>query len=208
MKIPICTVLTIAGIAGCATFPDAATTANLAEQWVTEAHPITGPELNRRAQQDAAQKLCSGVGGAKLPQEDAAAIVNSARASLRYPANDKLMGDWKTGAQLVGDGRGQRIVNGQVEKLPYNGALCTNCHAMDPNEINAGNVGPSLAAYGTQRGTSEAVARYTYERIYNAWAFMPCSNMPRLGANGFLTPEQIAHVVAYLLDPASPVNKK
>jgi sulfur-oxidizing protein SoxX len=31
--------------------------------------------------------------------------------------------------------------------------------------------------------------------------------MPRLGANGFLTPEQIAHVVAYLVDPQSPVNR-
>jgi sulfur-oxidizing protein SoxX len=32
--------------------------------------------------------------------------------------------------------------------------------------------------------------------------------MPRLGHNGFLTPEQIAHVVAYLVDPQSPVNRK
>ena len=45
---------------------------------------------------------------------------------------------------------------------------------MDPAEVNAGNVGPALTAYGTQRGDSEAVVRYTYERIYNAWAFMPC----------------------------------
>jgi sulfur-oxidizing protein SoxX len=79
---------------------------------------------------------------------------------------------------------------------------------LDPREVNAGNVGPSLAAYGNQRGNAEAVAKYTYERIYNAWAFVPCSNMPRLGANGHLTPEQIAHVVAYLIDPQSPVNLK
>jgi sulfur-oxidizing protein SoxX len=32
--------------------------------------------------------------------------------------------------------------------------------------------------------------------------------MPRLGAHGFLTPEQIADVVAYLVDPQSPVNRK
>ena len=201
--------LAIAGAAvavGCASFPDAASTAQTAEAMMKDAHPFTGPELNRRAQQDASQRLCSNVGGAKLSQEDAATVVNAARASLRYPG--KLAGDWKTGEQLVTDGRGQRIVNGQVEKLPHNGALCTNCHAMDPKEVNAGNVGPSLVAYGAQRGNSEAVLRYTYERIYNAWAFMPCSNMPRLGANGFLTPEQIAHVVAYLTDPTSPVNQK
>jgi sulfur-oxidizing protein SoxX len=71
-----------------------------------------------------------------------------------------------------------------------------------------GNLGPSLTGYGQQRGNSEPVVKYTYEKIYNAWMYFPCSNMPRLGHNGFLTPEQIAHVVAYLVDPQSPVNRK
>ena len=195
-------------MAGCATFPDADTTAQLAEQMVREAHTVTGPDLNRRTVQDASQRTCSAVGGAKLTQDQAATIVKTARDSMQYPASGKLVGDWKTGARLVADGRGQRIVNGKVEGLKENGALCINCHVMDPAEVNAGNVGPSLAGYGTQRGNAEAVARYTYERIFNAWAFMPCSNMPRLGSSGFLTPEQIAHVVAYLVDPQSPVNKK
>jgi L-cysteine S-thiosulfotransferase len=62
--------------------------------------------------------------------------------------------------------------------------------------------------YGAQRGNSDVVIRYTYEKIYNAWAYYPCSNMPRLGHNGYLTPEQIAHVVAYLVDLQSPVNRK
>jgi sulfur-oxidizing protein SoxX len=69
-------------------------------------------------------------------------------------------------------------------------------------------VGPSLTGYGAQRGHSEAIARFTYEKIYNAWVYLPCSNMPRLGANGHLTPEQITHLVAYLIDPASPLNRK
>ena len=199
---------------GCATFPDAATTVQQAEQLASEAHPYTGADLNRRAVQDEAQRMCSSVrgnangGSVKLTEAQAATIVNGARAAIQYPASGKLTGDWKSGEALVTDGRGQRIVNGQIEKLAHNGALCTNCHAMDPREVNAGNVGPALIGYGAQRGKSEAVARYTYERIYNAWAFMPCSNMPRLGANGFLTPEQIAHVVAYLIDPLSPVNQK
>jgi sulfur-oxidizing protein SoxX len=197
----------MAGVVGCATFPDADSTALLAEQMISGAHTVTGPDLNRRTIQDASQRTCSAVGGPKLTQEQSAAVVKAARDSMQYPASGKLAGDWKTGEQLVSDGRGQRIVNGLVEKLPHNGALCVNCHAMDPREVNAGNVGPALVGYGTQRGNSEAVARYTYERIFNAWAFAPCSNMPRLGANGFLTPEQIAHVVAYLIDPQSPVNK-
>lgn len=194
-------------IAGCATFPDAGSTAKRAEQMVLDAHPLTGADLNRRTVQDESQRACSAVGGPKLTQEQSAAIVKSARDSIQYPSSGKVAGDWKIGEQLVADGRGQRIVNGQVEKLPRNGALCINCHAIDPKEVNSGNVGPALVSYGTQRGNSEAVARYTYERIYNAWAFIPCSNMPRLGASGFLTPEQISHVVAYLIDPQSPVNK-
>ena len=62
--------------------------------------------------------------------------------------------------------------------------------------------------YGLQRGNSDAVAKLTYERIYNGWAYAPCSNMPRLGATGHLTPEQITHLVAYLIDAASPINRK
>ena len=203
--------LAAACLPGCATFPDATSTAERAEQMVTEAHPLGGPDLKRRTQQDASQQACSTVGGAaggaKLKQEQAAAMMQAARDSIQYPASGKLTGDWKIGEQLVADGRGQRIVNGQVEKLPHNGALCINCHALDAHEVNAGNVGPALTGYGTQRGNAEAMASYTYERIYNAWAFVPCSNMPRLGSSGFLTPEQIAHVVAYLIDPQSPVNK-
>ena len=47
----------------------------------------------------------------------------------------------------------------------------------------------------------------TGEKIYNAQAFVPCSRMPRLGHNGILTPEKIAHITAFLLSPESPVNK-
>lgn len=199
--------LSAACVVGCATFPDAGSTAKLAEQIVAEAYGSTAPDLKRRTVQDASQHTCSAVGDAKLSRAQSAAIVKTARDGMQYPASGKLTGDWKIGAELVAEGRGQRIVNGKVEDLKENGALCINCHAMDPKEVNAGNVGPSLSGYGTQRGNSEAVARYTYERIYNAWAFMPCSNMPRLGASGFLTPEQIAHVVAYLIDAQSPANK-
>ena len=71
-----------------------------------------------------------------------------------------------------------------------------------------GNVGPGLTRYGVQRGSSEETAKYTYEKIYNAWAYVPCSNMPRLGATGHLTPEQIADLVAYLVDPQSPLNAR
>ena len=194
--------------AGCATYPDAATTRGIAEKMVREDFTAPAPGLLKRLEQDKAQQLCSKIGGAALTQEEAAEVVKLSRASIQYPASGKLVGDWKIGNTLAHDGAGDRIQGGQLEKRKENGGLCQNCHALAPGEINVGNVGPSLTGYGLQRGNSEAIARLTYERIYNAWAFTPCSNMPRLGATRHLNPDQITHLVAFLIDPQSPINSK
>jgi L-cysteine S-thiosulfotransferase len=194
--------------AGCASFPDGQTVRAAGEDAIAHAYPGMPATLTARASQDTSQKLCSKTSEEKLSAEEAMQIVEAARASINYPASGKLVGDWKIGAQLVMNGAGQRVRNGRVEKTRENGALCTNCHALDPKEVNAGNLGPSLIGYGAKRGNNEAVVKHTYEKIYNAWLYFPCSNMPRLGASGYLTPEQITHLVAYLVDPQSPVNRK
>ncbi len=206
MRVALGAALVIA--AGCATFPDAQTTRELAEKMIATSYPGMPESLTRRTVQDRAQQICSKIGEAKLTQEDAAEVVRLSRESIRYPASGVLVGDWKTGARLAFAGQGSRIVEGKLEQAKENGALCSNCHALAPKEFNVGNIGPSLTGYGTQRGNSEPVARLTYERIYNAWVYSPCTNMPRLGVSGHLTPEQITHVVAYLIDPQSPVNSK
>jgi len=194
--------------AGCATYPDPATTHRIAEKMVSEDFSAPMPTLLKRLVQDRSQQICSKIGGAKLTQEEGAEVVKLARASIQYPASGKLVGDWKVGNTLAHDGAGDRIQGGRLEKRKENGRLCQNCHALAPGEINVGNVGPGLTGYGLQRGNSEPIAKLTYERIYNAWAYSPCSNMPRLGATRHLTPEQVTHMVAYLLDPASPINKR
>ena len=194
--------------AGCATYPDEATTREAAEKMVSEDFTAPAPQLLKRLVQDRSQQICSKIGDAKPTEKEAAEVVALARASIRYPASGKLVGNWKLGDRLAHDGAGDRIQGGRLEKRKENGGLCQNCHALAPGEINVGNVGPSLTGYGLQRGNSEAIAKFTYEKIYNAWAYFPCSNMPRLGATGHLTPEQIAHMVAYLIDAQSPVNKK
>lgn len=193
-------------VAGCASYPDQATTRQQAEKMVFEAFSAS-PAHIKRLEQDRSQQICSKIGDAKLNQEEAAEVVKLARASIKYPASGKLSGDWKAGDRLAHDGAGDRIRNGKTENRKENGALCQNCHALAPGEINVGNVGTPLTGYGKQRGNSEAIVKYTYEKIYNAWVYFPCSNMPRLGATGHLTPEQITHMVAYLLDPQSPINK-
>jgi L-cysteine S-thiosulfotransferase len=207
-KAPAAIVVALLIAAGCASYPDAETVRDRAEKMVASSYPGMPESLTRRAVQDRAQQICTKIAGAKLTQEEAGEVVKLSRESIRYPASGRLAGDWKEGARLAYAGQGGRIVGGKPEVAKENGALCSNCHLLDPSEVNAGNIGPSLAAYGAQRGHSEAVTKLTYERIYDAWTYSPCSNMPRLGTGGHLTPEQIAHVVAYLTDPQSPVNKK
>jgi sulfur-oxidizing protein SoxX len=195
-------------VAGCVTYPDQAATRERAQNMVSASFSAPMPTLLTRLVQDRSQQICSKIGNAKLTQDEAAEVIKLARASIQYPASGKLVGDWKAGERLAHDGAGDRIQFGQLEKRSENGGLCQNCHALEPGEINVGNVGPSLTGYGVQRGSSEAIAKFTYEKIYNAWTYFPCSNMPRLGANGHLKPEQIIHLVAYLVDPQSPVNRK
>lgn len=194
--------------AGCASFPDPAQTQSQVETMVSQDFTAPSPAMLKRLAQDRAQQICSKIGDSKLTSDEAAEVVKLARDSMRYPADGKFSGDWKRGNALAHDGAGDRIQFGKLEARKENGGMCQNCHALAPGEINVGNVGPSLTAYGAQRGNTEAIAKYTYEKIYNAWAYFPCSNMPRLGASGHLTPEQITHLVAFLIDPQSPVNSK
>lgn len=49
--------------------------------------------------------------------------------------------------------------------------------------------------------------KYTYDMIYNPHTYFACTNMPRMGAGGVLSQQQIADIMAYLFDPESPVNK-
>jgi sulfur-oxidizing protein SoxX len=193
-------------VAGCATYPDEATTRQMAEKMVFEAFSAS-PAHMKRLEQDRSQQICSKIGGAALTQTEAAEVVKLARESVKLPASGKIVGDWKVGSKLAYDGAGDRIRNGKTENRKENGGLCQNCHALEQGEINVGNVGPALTGYGKQRGNSEAIAKYTYEKIYNAWIYFPCSNMPRLGTTRHLTPEQIAHMVAYLIDPQSSLNQ-
>jgi sulfur-oxidizing protein SoxX len=195
-------------VGGCATYPDQETTRASAERMLSQDFSAPAPALLKRLTQDRSQQLCSTIGDTNLSPEEAAEVVKLARASIQYPASGTLIGDWKIGEKLAHDGAGDRIQRGQLEKRKENGGLCQNCHALAPGEINVGNVGPSLTGFGAHRGRSEEVAKYTYEKIYNAWTYFPCSKMPRLGATHHLTPEQIRHLVAYLLDPQSPINRK
>jgi sulfur-oxidizing protein SoxX len=111
-------------------------------------------------------------------------------------------------AGAAGLGTGGHI--GRIQPDPPDrrrGGNCYACHALAPGEVAAGNLGPSLTGYGRARGATPEVIRYTYQKIFNAQAFFPCTSMPRFGHSGWLTPKEIADAVAFLLDPGSPVNR-
>ena len=95
-----------------------------------------------------------------------------------------------------------------TDKTPHdNGGGCYNCHQLSHHEIAYGTIGPSLHNFAKLRGNSDDIVKYAYDKIYNSNAFNACTNMPRFGLHNWLTPEEITHVVAFLMDPESPVNK-
>jgi sulfur-oxidizing protein SoxX len=182
----------------------------LVEKYVAASFlPGEGQDLSR-LKQDETLKLCSQTRNNPSPKV-AAAIIERETKNIVRPESGKLLGDWKNGEKLFAAGFGMRIGVIEPDKADKqkggNGGNCYACHAGDPKEVAAGNVGPSLTGYGKLRGSGDDIVKYTYEKIYNAQAFTACSNMPRIGHNGILKPEQIADVTAYLISPESPVNK-
>lgn len=171
--------------------------------------PGEGQDMARLAQ-DETQKACSTYRN-NPPADVAAAIIARESATIKYPEDNKLMGDWKNGEKLVKGGFGMRIGNIEPDKVERqkggNGGNCYACHAADPKEVAAGNLGPSLTGYGALRGTSDDIVKYTYDKLYNPQATVACSNMPRMGHNGVLTPAQVADITAYLISPESPANQ-
>ena len=157
-----------------------------------------------RTDQDETLKVCSATRNQPSVAEGDA-IMAREKARIKYPDDGKLIGDWKKGENLAQSGYGMRFTDYPAARP--NGGNCYACHQMTTEEVSYGTVGPSLLAYGKIRKYAEADVKAVYERIYNAHAAFPCSLMPRFGANGVLTIEQIKDLVALLMSPDSPVNK-
>ncbi len=155
-----------------------------------------------RLNQDETQRLCSQYPD-KLPKDIAKKIEAINTKLVKYPADGKLLGDWKEGEKIAQSGVGKQFSDDPARPA---GGNCYACHQLAKHEIAFGNIGPSLYNYGKLRGNTEPIQKYTYGKIYNADAYSACTNMPRFGHSGILTEEQIKHVTALLLDPNSPVN--
>jgi L-cysteine S-thiosulfotransferase len=157
-----------------------------------------------RLEQDETQKACSVAAGKPLSREMAAKIEAANLALVRYPADGKLLGDWKSGEKIAQEGRGKQFSDDPAGPV---GGNCYACHQLSKSELAFGTIGPSLYRYLERRGNTDDTRKYTYAKIYNSEAFAACSNMPRFGAKGILSEQQIKDVAALLLDPSSPVNR-
>ena len=163
----------------------------------------TGIADKHRMNQTDFQKECS---AAKEPPKKVMQAIEAAQLkTIRYPADGKYLGDWKEGEKIATSGKGLTW----TDKTRFdNGGGCYNCHQLSHHEIAYGTIGPSLQDYGKVRGNSDEIVKYTWGKIYNAKAYNACSNMPRNGDAEILTEQQMKHLMAFLFDPESPVNKQ
>jgi len=156
-----------------------------------------------RLERDAVQTACSAPRGMPLDNDMLASLRAERLATVVLPADGQYLGDWQRGAEVAGNGRGLQSSDDPTQP---NGGNCYACHQLAPNEVAYGTLGPSLTGYGA-RGQSEAMLQYTWTKLWDTHAYNLCSHMPRFGAQGILTEQQLKDVMAYLLDPASPVNQ-
>jgi L-cysteine S-thiosulfotransferase len=189
---------------GCAIAPSNDEIAAQATAMLQSSFKATGQAGLDRLNQDETQRACSELAGKAPPKEVAEKIEKLNLATIRYPADGKLLGDWKNGEKIAQEGRGKQFSDDAAGPV---GANCYACHQLAPQELSYGNIGPSLYQFGKQRGFGADTQRYAYGKIFNADAYAACSNMPRFGHNAILTEQQLKDVTALLMDPESPVNK-
>ncbi len=203
-------------VVGCATGAGApaANPDQVAADMVKAAFRTEGiAKIERVTEIDETLKVCNAADVAGQPLDAAVAkrIEEANLKTIKWPADGKFVGDWKQGEQIAQSGRGLTWTDAANT---VNGGNCYNCHQISKEEISFGTIGPSLYNYGKLRGVADPasaaakpIVEYTWGKIWNAKAYNACSNMPRAGHMGNLSEQQIKHVMALLLDPASPVNK-
>ncbi|MFN9451752.1 MAG: sulfur oxidation c-type cytochrome SoxX [Rubrivivax sp.] len=198
-------------LAGCASGPSPAQLDEQAAAMMKASFRDQGIAKADRINQDLGQSACS---SDKAPAEAVTKKVEAeALASIKPPANGQYLGDWKQGERIAQSGRGMTWSDPNTD-TKNNGGNCYNCHQIDQKEISYGTIGPSLWNYGKLRGVNDPAAaaakpivEYTWGKLWNSKAYSACSNMPRFGHMKLLDEEQIRHIMALLLDPASPVNQ-
>jgi len=157
-----------------------------------------------RLDQDDMQRLCSQYSDKPMPKEVAAGLEKAQQALIKYPADGKFLGDFRSGERIAQLGQGMQFNDDPSRPA---GANCYACHQLSKAELSFGTIGPPLYNFGKIRGYTPEMQKYAFSKIYNSQAFSACSNMPRFGHNKILTEAQIKDLVALLMDPKSPINQ-
>ena len=194
----------VVAVIGCASAQSNEETSAKAAAMLKASFRANGQAGLDRLDQDETQRVCSALAN-KAPAKDVAERIEKLNlATIKYPADGNLLGDWKNGEKIAQEGRGKQFSDDPAGPA---GANCYACHQLTPQEVSYGTIGPSLYQFAKLRGYGADIQRYAYGKIFNADAFAACSNMPRFGHQGILTEQQLRDVTALLMDPASPVNK-
>jgi len=201
-------------LAACSTpTPSSAELDKLTQEVVVRSFRAQGQAKLDRLSPDEDNRLCaeSDQTGVALDPKVSEAIEARNMQTIKPPSDGKYLGDFKEGEKVAQSGAGKTWTDAEGS---VNGGNCYNCHQISKEELSFGTLGPSLYNYGKMRGVTnpnsadaKPIVEYTWGKIQNARAYNACSNMPRFGHKGILTETQIKHVMALLLDPASPVNK-
>jgi sulfur-oxidizing protein SoxX len=200
-------VMALAGLgmiaAGCASMDDQNRAKALAV--MKSSFKESGQAKLDRLDQDEMQKACSAYpGGNNMPKDLAAKLEKEQQALVKYPADGRLLGDWKAGERIAQTGVGMQYSDDP--KVP-SGANCYACHQLTKEEVSFGSIGPSLYNFAKLRGYTPEMQKYAYGKVFNSQAFAVCSSMPRFGHSNILTEQQIKDVTALLMAPDSPVNQ-
>ena len=207
-------VLAVSVLTACTSpLPSSADLDKLTKDIVARSFRAEGQAQLDRVNPDEDNHLCAQADqtGVAINEKLATAIEARNMQTIKAPADGKYLGDFKEGEKIAQSGSGKTWTD---KADAANGGNCYNCHQISKEELSYGTLGPSLYNYGKMRGVanpnsaeSKPIVEYTWGKINNPRAYNACSSMPRFGHKGVLTEMQIKHVMALLLDPASPVNK-
>ena len=206
--------ITAALLAACATpLPSSAELDKLTQEILARSFRDQGQAKLDRLNPDEDNRLCAEAerNGVALDSKVAQAIEARNLQTVKPPADGKYLGDFKEGEKVAQSGAGKTWTD---KEGGANGGNCYNCHQISKEELSYGTLGPSLYQYGKIRGVadpsssaSKPIVEYTWGKLVNSRAYNACSSMPRFGHKGILTEAQIQHIMALLLDPASPINR-
>lgn len=198
------TLLPLAALAGAlAQSPPKTVDDAIVDKYLASTFSKAPPEWQERIKPDETLASCNKFRN-QVPAAEAEKITLRESAKVKFPTDGKFLGDWRSGAKIANDGRGNQFSDPPGTTA---GGNCYACHQMEAAELSFGTLGPSLTGYGKLWKNDPEALKRAYAKIYDSQSQLACSNMPRFGANNVLSEAQIKDIVAFLFDPESPVNK-